>query len=153
MDFKEFRKCMGHFATGVTIITSETDSGTHGFTANSFTSISLDPMLVLVSVDKSTKAMRILKNNNFIVNILKEDQQDTALHFAGRTMGQLPFKWEKGLLGNRIKDSLAYIECVPWREYEGGDHVLYLGEVKSFEYRKGAPLAYYGGKFSEVVTK
>lgn len=153
MDIKDFRNCLGHFATGVTIITSETDSGTHGFTANSFTSISLDPMLVLVSVDRKTKAIDVLKDNNFIVNILKEDQQDTAMHFAGRTMDQEPFVWEKGKLGNRIKNSLAYIECKPWRTYDGGDHVLFLGEVKNFEYTGGNPLAYYCGKFSEVVAK
>ncbi len=119
MDIKNFRHCLGHFATGVTIITSETESGTHGFTVNSFTSISLDPMLVLISVDRKTKAIDVLQKNNFIVNILREDQQETAMHFAGRKMEQQPFKWEKGGLGNRIKDSLAY----------------------------------YCGKFSEVVVK
>jgi len=153
LDIREFRNCMGHFATGVTIITSETELGTHGFTANSFTSISLDPMLVLVSVDRKTKAIDILKNNNFIVNILKEDQQDTAMHFAGRNTEAEPFEWEKGLLGNRIKESLAYIECKPWKAYDGGDHVLFLGEVKHFEYSGGSPLAYYCGEFSEVIAK
>ncbi|MEI3611174.1 flavin reductase family protein [Pseudogracilibacillus sp. SO30301A] len=153
MDIKEFRNCMGHFATGITIVTSETEAGTHGFTANSFTSISLDPMLVLVSVDRKTKALNILKDNNFIVNILKQNQQDIAMHFAGHKQDTEPFEWEEGLLGNRIKDSLAYIECVPWRTYDGGDHVLFLGEVKSFEYSGGKPLAYYRGEFSEVVTK
>src|SRR5690625_1356751 len=102
MDIREFRNCLGHFATGVTIITSETATGTHGFTVNSFTSISLDPMLILVSVDKKAKAIDILKDNNFIVNILKHDQQSAAMHFAGKTMDREPFVWEKGRLGNRI---------------------------------------------------
>ncbi len=153
MDIKNFRHCLGHFATGVTIITSETESGTHGFTVNSFTSISLDPMLVLISVDRKTKAIDVLQKNNFIVNILRDDQQETAMHFAGRTMEQQPFKWEKGGLGNRIKDSLAYIECEPWETYDGGDHVIFLGEVKHFEHSNGNPLAYYGGRFSEVVVR
>lgn len=153
MDIREFRNCVGHFATGVTIITSETETGTHGFTANSFTSISLDPMLVLVSVDRKTKAIDVLENNNFIVNILKEDQQDAAMHFAGRTMEEEPFEWEKGELGSRIKDSLAFIECKPWKTYDGGDHLIFLGEVKHFEYTDGNPLAYYCGKFSEVTAK
>lgn len=152
IDIREYRNCMGHFATGVTIITSETKSGTHGFTVNSFTSISLDPMLVLVSVDRKTKAIKMLKDNNFIVNILKDDQRDTALHFAGRTMDEEPFEWEKGELGYRIGNSLAYIECEPWETYDGGDHVLFLGKVKSFENGGGDPLAYYRGKFSEVVS-
>lgn len=153
MNSKEFRQCMGHFATGVTIVTSETEGGTHGFTANSFTSISLDPMLVLISVDRKTKALKILENNNFIINILKSNQQDAAIHFAGRPMEKEPFQWEKGKLGNRIKDALAYIECTPWKSYDGGDHVLFLGEVKHFEYVGGDPLAYFRGQFSEVVAK
>lgn len=151
MDMIEFRNCMGHFATGVTIITSETEDGTHGFTVNSFTSVSLDPMLVLVSVDKKTKAMDVLENNNFIVNILKEDQQDTAMHFAGRPKDVVPFEFEKTKLGNRIKGSLATIECKPWKVYDGGDHVLFLGEVKNFEANGGSPLTYYCGKFGELV--
>src|SRR5690625_177825 len=153
MDIRNFRQCLGHFETGVTIITSETASSTHGFTVNSFTSISLDPMLVLVSVDRKTKAMDVLQGNNFIVNILRDDQQDTAMHFAGHTMEKQPFEWEKGGLGKRIKNSLAYIECKPWKTYDGGDHVMFLGEVKHFEHSDGNPLAYYCGKFSEVVVK
>lgn len=150
MDTREFRNCAGQFATGVTIITSETETGTHGFTANSFTSVSLDPMLILVSVDRKTRALSVLENNRFIVNILKEDQQDIAMHFAGRPQKNQPFEWENGMLGKRIKEALAYIECEPWKSYDGGDHVLFLGEVKSFEYHPGQPLLYYGGKFSKI---
>ncbi|MFB4165346.1 flavin reductase family protein [Alteribacillus sp. JSM 102045] len=153
MDPKDFRNCMGHFATGVTVVTSETETKTHGFTVNSFTSVSLDPMLVLVSVDRNTKALDVLKDNNFIVNVLRDDQQDTAMHFAGRPQDPKPFEWEKGLLGQRIKHSLAHIECEPWVAYDGGDHVLYLGEVKNFEYYSGQPLLYFCGKFSEVTGK
>ncbi|VEF46822.1 flavin reductase domain-containing protein [Bacillus freudenreichii] len=152
MDAREFRNCVGHFATGVTVITSETEDGTHGFTANSFTSVSLDPMLVLVSVDRKTKALSVLENNRFIVNVLNREQQDTAMHFAGRPKEITPFEWEDGLLGKRIKNSLAYIECEPWAAYDGGDHVLFLGEVKSFEYHPGQPLLYYCGQFSEVAS-
>lgn len=150
MDLREFRNCMGHFATGVTVVTSETNSGVHGFTVNSFTSVSLDPMLVLVSVDRKTKAVHILENNTFIVNILRENQEDTAMHFAGRTKDPAPFEWEEGQLGKRLKDCLAYIECEPWAEYDGGDHVLFLGKVNHFEYREGNPLLYYTGKFNSL---
>lgn len=152
MDAREFRHCVGRFATGVTVITSETETGTHGLTANSFTSVSLDPMLILVSVDKKAKALSVLENNKFIVNILKRDQQETAMHFAGRPKEIQPFKWEDGFLGKRIKNSLAYIECEPWASYDGGDHVLFLGEVKHFKYNIGDPLLYYCGQFSEVAT-
>ncbi|WP_240377570.1 flavin reductase family protein [Bacillus piscicola] len=152
MDPKDFRNCMGRFATGVTVITSETGAATHGFTVNSFTSVSLDPMLVLVSVDRNTKALDVLDDNNFIVNVLQDNQQDTAMHFAGRTQDPEPFEWEQGELGKRIKGSLAHIECKPWAAYDGGDHVLYLGEVKNYVYNEGNPLLYYCGKFSEVAA-
>lgn len=154
MDGRELRNCMGHFATGVTVVTCDTeDGGTHGLTANSFTSVSLDPPLILVSVDRKTKALQFLKNNNFTVNILKEDQEDTAMHFAGRPLEEPPFQWEKGELCHRFTDSLAYVECEPWAEYDGGDHVLYVGKVKNFQYNEGSPLAYYCGKFSTVSQK
>lgn len=149
----EFRDCVGRFATGVTIITSETETGTHGFTANSFTSISLDPMLVLVSVGRHAKAIEVLQDNNFIVNILRKDQKDAAMHFAGKTMDKEPFEWEGGRLGKRIKNALAYIECKPWQSYDGGDHIIFLGEVKHFESIEGEPLAFYRGQFTEIVAK
>jgi len=78
MDGRELRNCMGHFATGVTVVTCDTEGGTHGLTANSFTSVSLDPPLVLVSVDKKTKALEFMKNNNFntIDHFFKKAQKE-----------------------------------------------------------------------------
>lgn len=153
MNTKELRNCFGHFATGVTVVTCETDGGKHGFTANSFTSVSLDPPLLLVSVDRKTKAFQFLKNNHFTINILKESQKDTAIHFAGRPFDIEPFNWEKGTHCHRLQDSLAYLECEPWAEYDGGDHVLYIGKVIDFEYSEGSPLGYYKGKFTGVTPK
>ena len=150
MTSRELRNCLGKFATGVTVVTCETDEGKHGFTVNSFTSVSLDPPLVLISVDKKTKAFQFLKDNNFTVNILKGDQQDTAMHFAGRPLEEPPFQWEKGMHCHRLEDSLAFIECIPWAEYDGGDHVLYIGQVDHFEYSEGDALGYYCGNFSTI---
>jgi flavin reductase (DIM6/NTAB) family NADH-FMN oxidoreductase RutF len=150
LDTRELRNCMGRFATGVTVVTCETEGEKHGFTANSFTSVSLDPPLVLVSVDRKIKAYELLKDNKFTVNILREDQQDIAMHFAGRPQGKLPFEWEKGKNGDRLQNALAYVECEPWAAYDGGDHVLYVGKVNHFEYSEGNPLGYYCGKFSKV---
>ncbi|WP_188206750.1 flavin reductase family protein [Alkalibacillus aidingensis] len=153
MDPQDFRNCMGRFATGVTVVTCETSEGTHGFTVNSFTSVSLDPPLVLVSVDRNTRAFEKMRDNHFIVNILKEDQQDVAMHFAGRPKDELPFEWVRSQYGQRIKGSLAFIECSPWAEYDGGDHVLFLGKVHDFDYEDGDPLVFYGGKFSRITAK
>lgn len=152
MDPREFRNCMGHFATGVTVVTCGTDDGAyHGITVNSFTSVSLDPPLVLISIDKKTKALQFLKDNFFTVNILDETQQSSAMHFAGRPLDKPPFEWIQGEIAPRLRNSLAYIKCEPWKEYDGGDHVLFIGKVKNFEYGSGNPLTYYCGKFSTVA--
>ena len=153
MDVREFRNCMGRFATGVTVVTCDTEGSKHGFTANSFTSVSLDPPLVLVSVDRKIHALENMKNNHFTVNILKDSQQDLAMHFAGRPLDNPTFEWEKGQNSHRLKKSLAYVECEPWAEYDGGDHVLYLGKVKNFKYNDGDALGYYSGKFFTVEQK
>jgi len=94
-----------------------------------------------------------MKKNNFTVNILKDTQEDTAMHFAGRPTEVQPFEWEKGENCHRLKDSLAYIECEPWAEYDGGDHVLYLGKVTNFKYDDGDALGYYQGKFLTIPTE
>lgn len=85
MDTRELRNCFGCFATGVTVITWMNDDGQRrGITVNSFTSVSLDPPLVLISIDKKTKAFEELKNKSFVINILSADQAAYALQFAGR---------------------------------------------------------------------
>jgi len=153
MDEREFRNCMGKFATGVTVVTCDTDGEKHGFTANSFTSVSLDPPLVLVSVGRNINAFEHLKDNHFTVNVLTADQESTAMHFAGRPLEELPFEWEKGENGHRLNKSLAYVECEPWAAYDGGDHVLYVGKVTNFAYNDGDALGYYSGKFLPISAK
>lgn len=153
MTSRELRNCLGRFSTGVTVVTCDTEEGKHGFTVNSFTSVSLDPPLVLISVDKKTKAYQFLKDNNFTVNILRDSQKDVAMHFAGRPLEKPPFEWVKGMYCNRLLDSLAFIECKPWAEYDGGDHVLYVGKVTHFEYSEGDALGYYCGNFLTISNE
>lgn len=150
MDVREYRNCMGRFATGVTVVTCNTDEGRHGLTANSFTSVSLDPPLVLVSVDRKTKAFESMKDNSFTVNILKSSQEDTAMHFAGRPKEVEPFEWVDGEHAPRLAESLAHIECKPWAAYDAGDHVLYIGLVENFTYSDGDALTYFAGKFGSL---
>ncbi|WP_432363321.1 flavin reductase family protein [Sporosarcina sp. UB5] len=149
IDVRELRNCFGRFATGVTVVTCAHEQGKHGFTANSFTSVSLDPPLVLVSVDRRTRALPYLRNNSFTINILRENQHGTAMHFAGRPQTPAPFEWDD----LRIRGSLAHMECEPWAEYDGGDHVLFVGKVVQFNYGDGEPLAFYGGKFMKVAPQ
>ncbi|PRX44621.1 flavin reductase (DIM6/NTAB) family NADH-FMN oxidoreductase RutF [Prauserella shujinwangii] len=152
VDPRALRNCLGHFATGVTVVTCEADGAPHGATVNAFTAVSLDPPLVLVSLDRDTKACKYLDDRPFTVNVLREKQDDVALHFAGRPMTEAP-AWERpsdDTLAPRLAGSLATIACAPWRSYDGGDHVLYLGEVREFEFHGGDPLVFYLGGFRHL---
>ncbi|MGH3951210.1 MAG: flavin reductase family protein [Pseudonocardiaceae bacterium] len=151
VDPRALRNCLGHFATGVTVISCDADGIPHGATVNSFTAISLDPPLVLVSLDRKTRVCKYLDNKPFTVNVLREPQDDLALHFAGRPMAEPP-RWEQPDpdLAPRLSGSLATIACAPWRSYDGGDHMLYLGEVKEFDFRGGDPLVFYLGTFRHL---
>ena len=153
MDVRELRNCFGRFATGVTVVTWKTDSNEfNGITVNSFSSVSLDPALVLVSIDKKAKACKALENRSFVVNILAEKQEAIAWQFAGRPQEGLIIEWEESDLGPKIKGALATIECSPWNSYEGGDHILCIGEVKDFSYSNGDALMFYQGKFLKNET-
>jgi flavin reductase (DIM6/NTAB) family NADH-FMN oxidoreductase RutF len=150
LDTKQLRRCFGHFATGITVVTCRTEDAAHGVTVNAFTSVSLDPPLVLVSIDRRAAACRLLEGNSFTVNLLEADQNDLAWHFAGQPKHELNITWEEGELAPRLGGCVAWIECGPWRSYDGGDHVLYVGEVKNFESSGGEPLLFYGGKFRHI---
>lgn len=144
---KDLRRCLGQFATGVTVVTYWDDGEPRGATMNAFTSVSLDPPLVLISVARSAKASTKLAEKPFSVNVLASDQLGIALQFAGKPGGRLDLRWAKGGIAPHLTNSLAWIECAPWRTYDGGDHVLYLGEVQRLEHRSGDPLLFVGGSF------
>ncbi|WP_051353299.1 flavin reductase family protein [Thalassobacillus devorans] len=151
MDVRDLRNCLGSFATGVTVVTwYEDDVVKKGITVNSFTSVSLDPPLILVSIDKNAKSYESLKNKSFIVNILSSGQEAIAWQFAGREQQGLNIEWEESEYGPKIKGALATIECTPWKEYEGGDHVLFLGEVKNYTYQEDDGLVFFKGKFRQT---
>jgi flavin reductase (DIM6/NTAB) family NADH-FMN oxidoreductase RutF len=104
---------------------------------------------VLVSLDRDTKLCRFLDGNPFTVNVLREQQDALALHFAGHRQ-DTPVRWAptSGPLAPRLTDVLAYLACTPWRSYDGGDHTLYLGKVEEFGYFGGEPLLFYRGAFT-----
>lgn len=148
MDVRELRNCFGQFATGVTVITWKDEQGEiHGITVNSFTSVSLDPALVLVSIAKNAKACSGLKNRSFVINVLSESQESYAWQFAGRPDENLVIEWEESNGLPRLKNALATFECTPWAEYEGGDHILYVGKVEDFSYTDKECLLFFRGKF------
>jgi flavin reductase (DIM6/NTAB) family NADH-FMN oxidoreductase RutF len=151
VDTAALRSCLGLFATGVTVVTIDTPEGAHGVTVNAFSSVSLDPSLIMVSLDRRSKACDYLRDAPFCVNILAAAQHDIALHFAGRSGGApANIRWAPDSGTPRLLDCLAAISCTPWASYDGGDHVIYLGEVKHVEHREGEPLVFHRKEFRQL---
>lgn len=150
IDPRQLRSCLGHFATGITVITCAVDGVPHGATVNAFTAVSLDPPLVLASLGRHTKTCEYLYDRPFTINLLASEQHDVAMHFAGRPAdGGVSWLGADGETP-RLQGCLAYIGCTPWRSYDGGDHVLHIGEVSEFEFHGGEPLLFYLGKFRHL---
>jgi flavin reductase (DIM6/NTAB) family NADH-FMN oxidoreductase RutF len=156
IDPRELRRCLGHFTTGVTVVTCFTSDGnSHGATVNAFTAVSLDPPLVLVSLDRRSRMSQLLEKTPFTVNVLEAAQRDVALHFAGRPcLDPVSWRADTGCGAPGLDGCLASVSCTPWRHYDGGDHILYLGEVQEFHVHPGRPLLFHTGEFSglEHVT-
>lgn len=148
-----FRGGLGRFVTGVAVVTFDTVDATgeplrHGITVNSFTSVSMEPPLVLVSIQRTVRTHEMLGEGPFAINILGAEQQALALHFAGRP--QIDPVWEEGERAPRLAGVLGWFECAPWAQYDGGDHTLFVGEVCAFAYRSGDALGFVNGQFTTV---
>ncbi|HVC45576.1 MAG TPA: flavin reductase family protein [Candidatus Binataceae bacterium] len=147
----ELRRVMGHFATGVTIITTVNKEGQiHGFTANAFTSVSLEPPLLLISVDKKAESWPAFEESRiFTVNILADTQEALSRKFA--VSGGNKFEGVAYRIGaNRaplLEGALAFIECTLWAVYDGGDHTVFLGEIQQAEVREERPLLFFRGGY------
>ncbi|MFK0007835.1 flavin reductase family protein [Paenarthrobacter sp. NPDC090520] len=148
-----FRGSLSRFATGVAIITFHTE-GTgegqrHGITVNSFTSVSMDPPLVLVSLQRTVRSHDLIGSRPYTINILGAEQQALALQFAGRP--SLEPTWIEGERAPRLAGVLSWFECTPWASYDGGDHTLFIGEVQDFGYRNGDALGFVNGQFTSIL--
>ncbi|WP_346041666.1 flavin reductase family protein [Actinomadura chokoriensis] len=158
IDPRELRQVFGKFATGVTVVTYQDDGVPRGATVNSFTSVSLEPPLALVSLDRRSRACGNLHDRPFAINILTAGQRDLALHFAGVPQSSVrdPFTGTDGRDEPPvIRDCLAYIACVPWAVHEAGDHRLFIGEVVDASEGRAAeprPLGFFGGGFCRVES-
>ncbi|MFC0582915.1 flavin reductase family protein [Micrococcoides hystricis] len=151
-DPRQLRNTLGNFATGVTVLTYQSGDTFHGVTVNSFTSVSMDPPLVLISLMRTSRALTYLLERPFAINILGEDQLSTALQFAGKPQEE-PIEWVTDEEAPRINGALAYFQCTPWASYDGGDHVLVLGQVSSFGQKdETKPLLFYRGQWGELAT-
>lgn len=149
IDPRRLRNCLGQFATGVTVVTCHGSESPHGVTVNSFTAVSLEPPLVLISLGRASRASRYLETRPFTVNVLAAGQQHLALNFAGRPQ-HIAVPWQYDRFAPRLAGCVAYLCCVPWSSYDGGDHVLHLGEVRHVEFDGGEPLLFYRGRFRHL---
>jgi flavin reductase len=144
------RKIMGQFATGVTVVTTGGAAGRHGLTANAVASLSLDPPLVLVAVDKKAHSLEFLRKNGcFAINILRQEQEDISRRFA--TPGPKDFTGlalASGVTDSPIfANSLGYVDCRVVDILPGGDHDVFVGEIVAGESYEGRPLLYFSGKY------
>ena len=154
-DTLSFRNALGNFATGVTVITAKSEDGTlAGVTANSFNSVSLDPPLVLWSLDRSSPSLQIMENaSHFCVHVLADGQGDLCMKFA--KSGDDKFtgvEFAEGLGGAPVFEGcLAHFECRNMVHHEGGDHVIIVGEVERFETADGDPLIFFRGQLGDLA--
>lgn len=155
IDPKDFRNVTGSFATGVTVIATQGDTNVHGMTANAFTSVSLDPPLILVSIGKNANTHELIKTNKkFSVNFLKEDQKEIAGYYAKKVPNpEIESKLHYMMTKDEIPvmtDSLASLACTLWETYDGGDHTLYIGRIEELEVKEGTPLIFYKGAYHNI---
>lgn len=157
---RDFRDAVGLFATGVAVVTGVSDDGMRlGTTVSSFSSVSLDPPLVLFSLSRSAIGFRAWSEvKTFAINILAEGQSTTSTRFA-RAMTD---KWEGivpeyGVNGSPLlSEALAWIECTSYSKYGGGDHVIFVGRVDRLTVRdmhEAKPLLFFRGKYRRIDSE
>lgn len=153
-DSREFRSTVGQFATGVTVLGLTTANGVHGMTANSFTSVSLDPPLILVCVDKKNTTHRLIGEiKDFTVNILSSDQEEIARLYAGQQVESARPEWRLDVADAPVlKGVLAWLDCTLEHAYDGGDHTIYVARVKKLSSSGGNPLIFFRGRFTSLTV-
>jgi flavin reductase (DIM6/NTAB) family NADH-FMN oxidoreductase RutF len=150
-DSRTFRGVLGKFGTGVTVVTTATESGIHGMTANSFVSVSLEPPLVLVAMGNGTQMHeRLAESGRYAVSVLSESDEWISQHFAGRpSEGRTP-RFE--IVNNVpvIPGAIGTLVCRVVDAHPAGDHTLYIGEVEACKARWGSPLLFFGGRYARL---
>lgn len=156
---KDLRNVLGAFPTGVTIVTTGGEDEPYGMTANAFTSVSLDPPLVLVCVNRRAQASELIpRNQAFAVNILTADQEPLSTYFASssRARGREAFAeipHRSVVTGSPvIEDAAAFLDCRLASRHEAGDHNIFVGEVVAIGLDPEAiPLVFHGGRYRSLI--
>lgn len=148
---RDLRDMFGQFASGVTVIACGEPGEEHGMTANAFMSVSLDPPLVLVSLQNDSRMRdRLEPGSRFGVSILAEDQQAASDHFAGRAEDPNVVRFERKGSAPVLAGALASIACSVERRQPAGDHTIYIARVEAFDRTAGTPLVFFGGAYRTI---
>ena len=151
----EFRNALGRFASGVTVVTTESKQGEpKGLTVSAFSSLSLDPPLVLICIERNSSLHQFLKEGSyFAVNILSEDQELVSRRFASKDADRFDgIGYKKGATGcPLLEGAIAHVECLVRESNSAGDHTIFIGEVEAAETTEGKPLAYFRGGYSRLA--
>jgi flavin reductase (DIM6/NTAB) family NADH-FMN oxidoreductase RutF len=154
-DSKLQRNIMGRFATGVTVVTTAGTGGMGGLTANAVCSLSLEPALVLVAVDKRAASYAEIKANGcYAINILSLAHEEISKRFSTHGPKDFSgFKWKTAITGAPIlEEALGYVDCRLSEILPGGDHDIFIGEIVAGEARDdGQPLLYFSGKYRQFA--
>ena len=154
-DSSRFRQVLGHFTTGVTVVTAAAPDGPVGLAVGSFASVSLDPPLVLWSLAKTSRSMDAFREcDAFAIHILGAHQEELAKRFATRAddkFAELETREGYGRVP-LFDDCVAHFECVTENRFEGGDHMIFLGRVVNFEACDHEPLLFHRGSFKRVFS-
>jgi flavin reductase (DIM6/NTAB) family NADH-FMN oxidoreductase RutF len=158
VDSMTYRRAVGNFATGVAVVTSGSGHDVHGVTVNSFTSVSLDPTLLLVCLDRSSRSrMKILETRVFNINVLSDTQERVSRLFASKDRTNAWFDELKCTYGDLgaplIPSCLAYLECELTQSHEAGDHTVLIAEVQRAEVAdESMPLGFFRGKYAFLAV-
>ncbi len=153
-DAQLFRKTLGRFATGVSVITVAHEEHVHGMTANAFMSVSLHPPLVLISIGHNAQMYKLLAPDiRYGISMLSDDQEGLSRHFGGRPMDglEITFLMEKGV--PLLKGAIAHIVARIVDVHQAGDHTLFIGEVEYLHVGHGSPLLFYAGSYGQLTNR
>ena len=156
MEEAEFRRVMGHFATGVAVVAARRGDGPpSGLTANAIASVSLDPPLVLVCVEEGADTHPVIvEAGAFAISILAEQDEALARRFSTYESAEKfdGVAYTEAVTGAPVlEEALAWVDCRLWQRYDGGDHTIFVGEVVGADARDGAPLTYFRGGYGRLV--
>jgi flavin reductase (DIM6/NTAB) family NADH-FMN oxidoreductase RutF len=152
---EEFRAALGRFASGVTVVTTcDASSRPHGLTVSAFCSLSLQPPLVLICIDRSTPSHNAFNESKaFVVNILGSEQETLSRHFALHSEDKFAgVAYRKDFDGIPVlENAIANLRCRLVQSFEGGDHTIFIGEVEAVTLKDDAPLVYYRGGYARLA--